>query len=95
MLYKPSIVAHRLVAIINIKSNRSFVTGLFVLVHNGENAQLSPLDFLYYIIYSMRIHQATSVHGPFFSSNQLPLSSLYCWAFVGRMGRRHCILNSL
>lgn len=47
MLYKPSTVGHAL-ARINTKSNRSFITGLSVLVHIGENAQLLMflLDFL-------------------------------------------------
>lgn len=80
MLYKPSSVVHRLIGISNVKLNRSFVTSLFVFVHIGKNAQLFIflLDFLYYIIYSMKIHQELSMCIQFFSSNQLPLSSLLC-----------------
>lgn len=50
MLYNPSTVVHTLVGI-NIKSNRSFITGLSILVHIGENAQLFMflLDFSVYI----------------------------------------------
>lgn len=50
MLYKPLTVVHTLVGI-NIKSNRSFITGLSILVHIGEDAQLFMLllDFSAYI----------------------------------------------
>lgn len=87
MLYEPPVMVHRLVDIVNIKMNRSFITGLFVLVHTGENAQL----FMFLLDFSFKLHHlfhekslSNICTWPFFSSNHLSLS-LFCWAFVGRM----------